>query len=309
MVELGDQRVLAPGPWRWARSIGWMVGLFVTLTAVFVLLGNPLIRGLAALDGTPATELKFEPGWLKFAGMAIVLGFVVGVYWFAVRWGENRRPTELALRQMLPEWLLGMAVGFGLMGATIGILGLTGVVTVEPTPARAIWQALINTLQSGVAEEVLFRLVLFRLLWRAFGVWWALSLSALIFGGLHLSEPNASLFAALCIALEAGILLAAFYVLTGRIWTSIGVHMGWNFAQGWLFGAPVSGSQGFDGGPLITEPRTGLSDILHGGGFGPEASLPALVICTAVGMFVLHRARAHLKSGSPSNDTSNPLTA
>jgi membrane protease YdiL (CAAX protease family) len=40
---------------------------------------------------------------------------------------------------------------------------------------------------------------------------------------------------------EAGLMLASFYLLTGRLWMSIGVHAAWNFTQGWLWGARVSG--------------------------------------------------------------------
>ena len=64
---------------------------------------------------------------------------------------------------------------------------------------------------------------------------------ALIFGALHLANPHASMTAAVAIALEAGLMLAGFYLLTGRIWVSIGVHAAWNFTQGWVFGAAAVG--------------------------------------------------------------------
>lgn len=290
MVELGNAGVLRPGRWRWLRAVGWMLLLFVGLGALFGFGASGVLRGLAALDGTPATELKFEPAPLKLLAMAIILGVMLAVYVVAVRQGERRRPAELALPRLLPEWLGGLAIGAGLMAATIGAMALFGFVTVRPEPVRTVLRALTETLQSGVFEETLFRLVVFRLLWRAFGAWWALGLSALLFGLLHLMNPNATLFAGICIAFEAGILLAAFYVLTGRVWASIGVHMGWNFTQGWLFGAAVSGGGGFAGGPLATLPRPQVADWLDGGAFGPEASLPALLICTGAGMLVLRRA-------------------
>ena len=45
----------------------------------------------------------------------------------------------------------------------------------------------------------------------------------------------------LAIALEAGVMLAAAYLLTGRLWLSMGIHFAWNFTQGGIFGAAVSG--------------------------------------------------------------------
>ncbi|HEY0311072.1 MAG TPA: CPBP family intramembrane glutamic endopeptidase [Allosphingosinicella sp.] len=165
-----------------------------------------------------------------------------------------------------------------------------GWVSIAGQPVTAIWKAVAESIQSGILEELLFRLVVFRLLWRAFGIWAALGLSALLFGALHLMNPNASLFAAVCIAIEAGLMLAAFYILTGRLWVSIGVHAGWNFTQGWVFGAAVSGTSNFAGGPLSFHPVPGVAPILSGAGFGPEASLAGLAVGTAVGAAALHRA-------------------
>lgn len=290
MVELGDRRVLGPGRWRWARSLGWMVALFVGAGAVFGLTGLLVMRLVSAITGLPARDFNAAPGWLQVAGMSVVLAASVAAYVAVVRWGEDRRPSEWATDRLLPEWLAGLGVGAVLMATTIGAMAALGFVTVTRAPVHAIAVALVGTLQSGVFEELLFRLVVLRLLWRAFGVWWALGISALLFGALHLANPNASPFAALCIAFEAGILLAAFYILTGRIWASIGVHMGWNFTQGWIFGAAVSGGGGFRGGPLATMPKPQVADWLDGGGFGPEAGLPALLICTAAGLWVLRRA-------------------
>lgn len=71
---------------------------------------------------------------------------------------------------------------------------------------------------------------------------------------------------------------AGLYLLTGRVWMSIGMHAGWNFMQGWVFGAAVSGLGIFAGGPLQTQPVAGTNDMLSGGGFGPESSAAALVV-------------------------------
>ena len=290
MIELGNRRVLAPGRWQWARALGWMVALFLALGVAFGLAAYVVQHGIAAVTGLPQSDAKLIPGWLKVVGVTVALAAPVGVYLAAVRWGENRRPTEFDLRRFLPEWLAGLGIGGALMAVTVGVMALAGFVSLAPVPPRAIGSAIANTLQSGVFEEVLFRLVVLRLLWRAFGPWWALGLSALLFGALHLGNDNATWFAAICIAFEAGIMLAAFYMLTGRIWVSIGVHMGWNFTQGWIFGAAVSGTSGFAGGPLTTTPKPEVADWLDGGGFGPEAGLPGLLICTAAGLWVLRRA-------------------
>jgi hypothetical protein len=46
---------------------------------------------------------------------------------------------------------------------------------------------------------------------------------------------------ALSIIFESGVLLAAAFVVTRRLWFPIGMHFAWNFTQGGIFGVAVSG--------------------------------------------------------------------
>ena len=290
-IVLGDARVLHPGKLRWLRAIGWMVLLFAVLVFAFggaVLLAT---RAAAGLTGTAYVGFQRAPADIQLIVMAIAVLVVLGLYWLLVRFGENRSVVELSPRALPLDLGGGLLTGAALMAVTILVMSVAGWAVIESEPVTRVGTALRDTLQSSIVEETLFRLVVFRLVWRAFGIWAALAVSALLFGGLHLANPNASLFAAICIAFEAGILLAAFYVLTGRAWASIGVHAGWNFTQGWVFGAAVSGTSSFAGGPLATHPVSGVPAYLSGGGFGPEASLAALAICTLAGVYVLQLAK------------------
>lgn len=133
------------------------------------------------------------------------------------------------------------------------------------------------------------RIIIFRLLWRAAGIFPALIFTALLFGGLHLSNPDATVFSALCLVAGEG-MGAGLYLLTGRVWMSIGMHAGWNFAQGWIFGCAVSGLETFAGGPLQTNPVDGVATMLSGGGFGPESSLASLIVSLAASVFFLAMA-------------------
>jgi hypothetical protein len=63
----------------------------------------------------------------------------------------------------------------------------------------------------------------------------------------------------------------------------MGLHMGWNFTQGTVWGIPVSG--GSDTGWLVSD-RPG-PDWLSGGVFGAEASVVAVAICSGVTLFLL----------------------
>lgn len=283
-VELGDARVLAPGKWRWLRALAWMALLAVVTVFAFGLVAGGLI-------GVAASRAGVAPGAVDptITLLGTLLGALVGpsLYAALVGWGEKRRASELRLRFFPVEVAAGLAIGAAMMAVTVAIAWGAGWMRVETAPVRSVIGALNDTVQSGVMEEVLFRLIILRLLWRAFGAWPALGLSALIFGLVHLPNPNADLFSALCIAVEAGVMLATFYILTGRAWVSIGVHAGWNFTQGWIFGAAVSGTSGFAGGPLVTQPAEGVASWLSGGAFGPEASLAGLIVGGGVGAYML----------------------
>ena len=92
-----------------------------------------------------------------------------------------------------------------------------------------------------------------------------------MFGLLHIGNANATWFSSAAIALEAGILLGALYMLTRRLWAVIGFHAAWNFMQGWVFDIPVSGNKT----PALVRADISGSDWMTGGAFGLEASVPA----------------------------------
>jgi Predicted metal-dependent membrane protease len=291
-IALGERRVLREGRLRWLRAIVWMVALFFIIPMAF----GPAME--AVRDILPKSDA------LEFLTRCIGAAIALGAYALLVRLGEARTPREIAVGPAVTQTLIGLALGLVLFGAVMAVLvafGLYDVTFVGPAPA---WRAAGLAIEAGVVEELLIRGVVLRLLWRAFGPLPAFVLSAALFGAGHLPNSYSSLFAALCIAIEAGIMLSAFYALTGRLWVSIGAHMAWNFAQGYLFGAAVSGG---DLGPAMARStaRPGMPEWLTGGAFGPEASLPALVVCAAVGTATLWLAwKAGRFSGDATSSTS-----
>ena len=137
------------------------------------------------------------------------------------------------------------------------------------------------------------RALLLRLLWRAFGPVPAFIVAALVFGALHLANPGATPLAGATVVM-AGLMFCALYALTGRLWVPIGVHLAWNLAQGYLFGATVSGGT-LGGSVLLSTARPGAPAWLTGGTFGPEASVLALLLVATVTVTTLALAR---KTGS-----------
>ena len=274
-IILGNAGLLAPGRYRWARALGWMCVVAILCVLSFNLAADAILRIAAAISGQEFTGRASAPTTVRLAAVVVGSAAMLVAYRIAVHLGERRAVPELGLRALAAELATGVGIGAMLMVIIIGILWAARWVTIAQTPVTAVLESLKLSIQSGVIEEVLMRLIIFRLLWRLGGVWPALVITALLFGGLHLSNPDASVFAALCLVAGEGV-GAGLYLLTGRIWASIGMHAGWNFAQGWLFGCAVSGIDLASGGPLQTKPVENVDVMLSGGGFGPESSIAAL---------------------------------
>jgi uncharacterized protein len=119
-------------------------------------------------------------------------------------------------------------------------------------------------------------------------------LSSALFGTLHLVKPGSGLMGVLGVMFGGRIPLAALYLLTGRLWDSIGYHIGWNFTEAYVFGAQVSGTA-FGVSLYRVRPATGVDILWSGGAFGPEASVASVVMGLLVGAAVLalakHRSR------------------
>lgn len=209
-----------------------------------------------------------------------IAGFAVyGAY---ACWIEQRPVSELKLQGMGKELGIGLLLGAGLYSTCVLILMALGIYRITGlNSVRFMIPAMAMALSSGVFEELLFRGVLFRSVESWLGSWAALFVSSLVFGLIHLINPEATLEGALYIAVEAGILLAGAYMLTGRLWLSMGFHMAWNYTQSAIFSGIVSGNEAAQG--LIRSTIDG-PDFLTGGKFGVESSVIALVLCTATGV-------------------------
>lgn len=216
------------------------------------------------------------------AGMA---GFGLAVYWVFVRLVEQRQVNELGLRGMGRELGLGMLIGAGLCIVSVLTLMVLGVYRIEGiNPVLVVLPALAMALSSGVLEELMYRGGLFRIVEESLGSWISLAVSALVFGLSHYAPIEGAVWGSFAIAIQAGLLLAAAYMVTRRLWICIGLHMAWNFAQSGLFSGIVSGS--FNQPGLFKSTLQG-SDWLTGGAFGMEASIVAVLACTAAGLRML----------------------
>jgi membrane protease YdiL (CAAX protease family) len=257
------------------KRTGKQVGL-AALNLVFVLLillgAQSLMRG--RVNNT--------------AGLTILSVLVFGVYLFGYRFIEGKRPPELAGLVSLKEFFGGLALGVALFSAVIAVLWLLRVYHLQGRGSTAgLGAGALTAMFAATVEETLIRGFLFRILQMLGGTWIAVLISSGFFGAAHAFNPGATITSSIAIALEAGVLLAAAYILAGRLWLPMGLHAGWNFSEGSVYGLSVSG---FTAKAALTQGTLKGSTILTGGAFGPEASIVAVALCFSVAILLLWRA-------------------
>jgi len=261
----------------------------IIISLFFVVLVVTLINAIFK----PLGHMLFPGEKLPIAWVSIMMVFsatvVTLIYLAYVRIVERRPVTELALKYAPSEVRIGYVIGAALMTVSIGILWLLGQYHVTGfNGATVLIVPFFATIFTAFFEEIVFRGIIFRIIHESLGSWIAVIISALIFGFAHGSNPNASLFSSVAIALEAGVLLSAVYLYTNRLWMVIGMHVSWNFFQGAVLGVNVSGTTARG----LLKAKLEGPVLLTGGPFGAEASIITIIICLIVGivfLFLAHR--------------------
>ena len=200
---------------------------------------------------------------------------------------EGRKVSELDPGKGLKQIAFGLLLGFGFISILMLVMWATGGYQVTGFhEISVLWPFVVLAVQAGITEEILFRGIVFRIPEEGIGTWWSIVLSALIFGLLHIWNPNATLFSSISIALTAGVILGMLYVITRQLWVPIGMHIGWNFTLGGIYGAPVSGGEP---NGLLNSSFSG-PEWLTGGAFGPEASVITVVVFVVFGFFLIRKS-------------------
>jgi membrane protease YdiL (CAAX protease family) len=203
------------------------------------------------------------------------------------------------------DLLTGIVITFVMMGLIFTIQWVAGWITFEafawqvdslPTFLLETFIIIIVFVLVGWNEELLSRGYHLQTIESGLSTFWAVLLSSAIFSILHIGNPNATLISTLGILL-AGVFLAYAYLRTRQLWLPIGLHIGWNFFEGPVFGFPVSGLDIYQ----LTRITVDGPELWTGGAFGPEAGLvliPAMVFGTVL-VYVYTRGRLRDKDNAP----------
>ncbi|QBD75220.1 CPBP family intramembrane metalloprotease [Ktedonosporobacter rubrisoli] len=250
------------------------------------------VAAIAVLIGLLQLVFRMLPHVLLsnvISNVVLALG-LLALLFLATRYLEHRSLSEVGLvkRGFLLQLLFSFVLGGCSIGAVVGVLALLGFYRITSIAPLSILPAILIPLlviffAAAMQEEIIFRAIIFRLLERPLGSWIAVVLSAIFFGASHLANPHATLISAVAIMLSAGITIAAIYMLTRSLWWIIGFHWGWNFFEGPIFGAQISG---FSTGTLFRASLKG-PELWTGGTFGPEAGLVTIILIGCLGVILL----------------------
>lgn len=252
---------------------------FVLLLSLFTAAAS-WVADVAGIPGNSIRDMRANPWATALSVVPAVLA-----YWVLARFIERRPLRELAWRKS-PHLLWGLLAAMLLFAVLTTQLWAAGVFSVTGHGDAPLWTLfLLTAVVPGVTEEIISRGILFRLAEEGLGTWIALLVSALFFGFAHISNPGATAWSSLAISIEAGLLFGLLYHVTRSLWWCIGLHAGWNFVQGAVFGIPVSGIK-VDG---LLESQLQGPDWLDGGGFGAEASLLTVLTCSVISLLLARR--------------------
>ncbi len=212
----------------------------------------------------------------------IAAAFLVGVFLFFARvvdgfegdsWSYIGLPRA---RVAVTQTAIGVAISSVLITVAMAVVAVAGGLSFRFHVSGALLFRLLEVtvflIGGALLEELMFRGYPFQRLVEAAGAPVSVAVLSILFGALHLQNPgNGGVRSwAFFDTIAVGVLLAYAYLHSRTLWLPLGIHFGWNFALGVVYGLPVSGLRDFN--VLVRSTASG-STMLTGGTYGLENSL------------------------------------
>jgi CAAX protease family protein len=296
---------------------GWRLALYIFALFAFSFLLTTVLRIAFAVGRAFIPPLPHAAYYANLIFRCAELAGALAAGYFCVRVLEGLPWRSLGLtlhKSWLRDLIVGSAVGFAALALAVGIATAAGGLRFSLVGKAFLLEAVRSLLTSSVlllvaalAEEAMFRGYPLQTLTRAGLAALGVILTSLPFGLAHLLNPNVAPVATLANTVLAGVWLAVAYLKTRSLWFPLGVHWGWNWALGWVFGLPISGLS------LISQPLLSGEDVgpawLTGGSYGIEGGVAGTV---ALIVFTLFTWRTRLVSPTPEllklTSEENPVT-
>lgn len=254
----------------YAAAIGRIL-LFVVLVALCAVVADALLSPLLVwLIGLTGQRIRTD--------MFVELAAALGATAVMVRAIDKRPWAYVGLsrdaaspRKLNAGWWIGAAA----ISGVCAVLALTGLLRFVPTAGNdwigAAIRITVVLVPSALAEELICRGYLLTVVWERVGVRWAVLLTSLMFGLLHLTNPGATAESVALVTL-AGIFLAGVRVVLDSLYAAWMAHLAWNWVMAVPLHAAVSGVR-FESPEyqaVTTQPAW-----VSGGAWGPEGGLLA----------------------------------
>jgi len=221
---------------------------------------------------------------------AIVFFFVfLAAYGLYAKFIEKQKAYEISSKLSLNEFGKGFLISFVLVGAVVANMAVIGSYMIAGwnPDKKVVIDLFIKFMIGALLEELIFRLIIFRITEELLGTWIALILQAVLFGFAHMANDNSTLFTSFSVIIVGGIIYTGAFMYTRRIWLALGLHAGWNFFQSGIFGMPNSGTV-YKG---LIFPGIQGKEWITGGSWGIEASYIAILVVLIAGVYFIIKAK------------------
>lgn len=265
----------------WRALLFWLATLvlLIALATPIRFMRHALRDAGYAID--PITSIAMSDPVLIPIGLAEIAAVLLATRWMMRKGRLDWAEVGLGGRGIGRDLLVGLAIGlveFGLVPLLAFAGGWVELVPAAPDPGFAartflsLAVVVLGLLPAAAFEEIADRGYVFTLLAARSRVV-AIAATSLFFAFMHAASDGFNLVAFIEVLLS-GIALAVGRIRSRALWLPIGWHFGWNMAQGWLFGAVVSGMRPA-ANPLFAVRFIG-PPLWVGGAFGPESGLLAV---------------------------------
>ena len=214
----------------------------------------------------------------------IASSFVAFTYVFFYKKYEKREIGEFSSKGLLKNTILGVLIGTTIQGLTIIVIYFWGnFQIISVNPFSSIITPFAIAFSVAIFEEILLRGIIFRIVEEKLGSYISFAISAIIFGAVHLLNPDSSVISSICIGI-VGFVFGASYIYSRSLWLPIAIHFSWNFVQSGIFGAITSGNEKTSS--LFNTNISG-AELITGGAFGPEGTIQAILFWLLVSIIFM----------------------
>ena len=272
---------------------GWRILTYLAVQVALALTINAIIKH--GFGGPPDDKTVS----IALRGLITVLSGTLAI-WVVRQYIDRKSFISLGLNwnsTAAKDLIAGFLFSAAMIGAIFMALYWLGYLKIDslgwsdmrfgPLAGMLLWLWGIG-IAVGWVEELAFRGYLLQNLEEGLGLRTSVIIMCAFYGVVHMANPNSSLMSGVLISI-IGFVRIFGWLRTGQLWLSMGMHAGWNFFQGPVYGFHVSGLGNVN---LIQHTVSGPTWIT-GGVFGPEAGLivlPVLGLALAA-MYMLTRQR------------------